>query len=71
MPELLEDLQCFQTMLYLSYLVAIFVCCHGNGGLVETFSIYFLLSKTNSTVWVRIWDLNCNWQWTFRRWSDG
>ena len=40
-PELLEDLQCFQTMLYSSYLVAIFVCCHRNGGLAEKLSIYF------------------------------
>ena len=35
------------------FLVAIFVCCHENGGLAEKFSIYFLLTKTHSTVWAK------------------
>ena len=41
-PALLEELQCFQNMLCLSYLGAIFVCCHRNWGYGRTiFNICF------------------------------
>ena len=40
-----KELQCFQMMLYLSYLVAIFVCCHGNGGLAKKIVNIFFTQK--------------------------